>query len=696
MIERTPVIAELPLFLKRNIKPTPTPVIGGVRVRPFSEMRSGNLSQAEIKAAVEMAGIAPELDPTWALGHEDLLRQSCAYFASEVIRGPKKAPYKGKFLLGRHHLEWDKLIQQFTRINILAARDHGKSHFWSLAYPIWKAGYNMPGSNGIVFSATDTQAKEFLEIIKLELLENPKLAHLIPYTRDRSWSAKKIRLRDGSIIRAAGFGTKVRGGHPDWCVCDDILNDEDIYSETIRRKNIDYFLSAISGMVHVEDQLVVVGTPMHQADLYHVLRDTENVQELMAGQEDELAKFIYECRDYPCQDAKTGELLFPERYDERSLRLKRIELKSAARFAREFLCQPLSDEASLFPAKLFEGPEVRLPYRLGMGANYWEKKGCLRYTGVDIAMSAETGADAFVIFTVAVDEVGNRWIANIRWGKGWSFTKQIDAIKEEYYLLKPEAIHIEANQMQRVWTDEIVRTTDLPVRKFFTLGIGGAQPQQPWKKGATSVAVNKHHIDRGVPGLRITLEHRKWRIPRGDEYSIEMTDRWMGEMSAMGWIDGKVQSVSEHDDLVMACWMCESAVTMGGSARLDFADTPQEKVKDVLAAPTPAQMGVAQPEHDILVAERTALAAVQERKRVVCPTDAYHNRVRQALREYVRDSLDQGEEARAVHGLNEIKRLDRVHGFRSYDEERLDTKTSAQYGWSPNEGSPTADDLGIS
>lgn len=1068
-MDRTPVIGSLPLVLNRQIKPDPTPMVNNIIVRPVVDMFGDKtrLSEDAIEAVAEVAGVCPEKDPAWDDVYQDLLKESCAYFASEIIRGPKKPPYNGRFLLGRHHLEWDELIQKHRRLNILAARDHGKcttgdslilrsdgrripikdwgggeviaydensysfvradaskaeyqgyypclrittrtgrveevtynhrmamvdgwrfaaelrvgdrigvpkkinvegrrtfnldgiwllglfvgdggscgaisltinndalvdaasnacaamgweltklkharygygisaqyqrdvgirpwlkelglwnkksgrkfvpdilfectnevicqflagyfeadgsvnlegggaveyystseqllrdiqhlllrlgvvsvlsikkgvykgdshyswrltirgksivtfgeyiklrgskqqdlaelvneqnlrleggsidllpkaviewldrgkdwtsrrggpkfekcydltrdkaaiiallqqndrllklaespvmwdeiidiedigdqpvygisvdkyenylandiishnSFFFTMAYPIWKAGYNQPGSYGIIFSATQPQANEFLAMIKNELLENPKLAHLIPYTRDRFWSATRIKLRNGSIIRAAGFGVHIRGGHPNYALCDDVLNDDDIYSETIRRKNVDYFLSAISNMVHVEDQLIVVGTPMHQADLYAVLADKEQVVTL-AGEIDEadLTGYIYECRSYPAQDPDTGEPLFPERYSKKALKLKRIELKSAARYAREFECKPLSDEASLFPSHLFQGSDVRLPYVLGLPGEYWEKQGCIVYTGVDIAMSAETGADYFVVFSVAVDPNGVRYIANIRRGKGWSFTRQIDEIKEEYYLMGSAIIHIEANQMQRVWTEEIVRTTDLPVRKFFTIGVGGRQPPKPWVKGATSAVVNKHHLDRGVPGLRLSLEHRKWRIPRGDAKSIELTDVWIGEMNAIGWIDGKVQSIGEHDDTVMSAWMTDAAIRLG-NPRLDFIETDiQDRQPDILAAPVPesAKNG------DYTQAEKMALASVNNGKRVECTRDQYLARVRASLQSHVESCMDYGDSQRAVLALEEVKRLDRKFGFRSYDARNI-------------------------
>ncbi len=672
MLDRTPVIGKLPKVLLRNERPDRTPVINGAAVVPISDLFArDSFSDQDLEAAVTMAGAAPEHDPAWANVHEQMLEVSCAYFAAEMIQGPKEAPYDGKFIIGSHHLDWDKQVNEHKRICIMAARDHGKSFFFTMAFPIWKAGYNAPKSEGIIFSATQPQAEKFLGKIKDELLSNPKLAHLVPYTGDRYWSARKITLRNGSTIYAAGFGVKVRGAHPDWVVCDDVLNDDDIYSEITRRRNIDYFLSAITGMVHRSKQLIVVGTPMHHDDLYNALNETGE----------------YHCTKFPAIN-DNGTPLWHDRYSLEDLMAKKRELKSAARFAREFLCEPLSDEASLFPHKLFEGSDINLPYRLGLPAAYWEERGFLRYTGVDIALSAETGADYFIIFTIAVSPTGERWVANLRRGHGWSFTRQIDAIKEEHALMLPELIYIEANQAQRVWTDEIVRTTDLPVVRFFTSGVGGAQPKQKWRRGATSISVNKHHIDRGVPGMRLSLENRKWRFPKGDAESIELVNLWIGEMSCMGWIDGKVQSVGKHDDFVMACWMCDTAATDAGGASLDM-----DARELVSPAEKPVISDTTNVEVDLLEAERLAMTAIEERKPVQISRNAYLARVRSALRTAAERLVDEGSHQAGARILGELSRLDSIHKFKAHDPEFQDVVKRNGEAYRPDEHSPRADEL---
>jgi len=106
-------------------------------------------------------------------------------------------------------------------------------------------------------------------------------------------------------------------------------------------------------------------------------------------------------------------------------------------------------------------------------------------------------------------------------------------------------IFLEDNQMQRIFGDELIRTSDLPIHKFTT-------------------GVQKHSLDKGLPSLRVLLENRKFRIPRGDAHSVEMTDLWISEMQAMTWDKGKIVSVGAHDDLVMGNWICDQCIRHGG------------------------------------------------------------------------------------------------------------------------------------
>ena len=473
-------------------------------------------------------------DSGWERLTSQMARASCIFFAQETLTGPPEPPYRGKFLVSEHHEEWDELLKH-DRLCVLAPRYHSKTFTFDFAYPIWRA-MNGPGECGFIFSATQPQASEILNDIREEIESNPKLQSLVPAKKEM-WGNTQIKMSNKHRIYARGFGTKVRGAHPDYIIVDDGLNDETIYSEMVRRKQIDYFYTAITNMVGPGGQIIVIGTPFHKEDLYADLKKNP----------------MYEYRKYQAIKSD-GTALWPDRYSLKWLEDRRKEI-GPIRFSRELQCDPISDELSLFPLYLFKGePTEQFNVRLGMPLEYWKEAGVEIFMGGDFAMSANVGADYTVIFTMGVDQFGNRWIIDIERVKGMPYQQQLSMINTTGRKYEPSLIFLEDNQMQRIFGDELIRTTDLPIHKFTT-------------------GVQKHCLEKGVPSLRILLENGKFRIPRGDAHSVKMTDIWINEMRSMTWQDGKLQSVGGHDDCPMACYFCDQAIRQGG---FKFSFGPEE------------------------------------------------------------------------------------------------------------------------
>lgn len=484
-------------------------------------------------------------DPIWDQVYVDALRADLVFFAKEILN----------LEIGPHIVAWGDLVATHRRIAINAARDHGKSTIFTYAYPIWRA-WSDPGCEVYLFSNTVEQAREYIDIIiygrgNLKgMIDIPELQHLVPTQADCRVDPR-LRLNKEDVrfktiysrIRSVGYGKSIRGRHPKYIVLDDPLNDEDMWSETTRRKNIEYFKSAITNMLPPDGQLIVVGTPYHAADLYGWLRKNP------------LYKFLRFPGLYT--DSKGKErALFPWRYDVARLKERRVEIGSVA-FAREILCQPISDDISIFPFPLFP-PCFNTTLTCKMPGRVCHARGWRTYMGIDIARSSSVGADYFVIFVMAHDpKDGTHIVIDIRRSRGLAFRDQLAEIQLAANIYEPDLIFIESNAMQQVYTDEMRRSTDLPVKEFVTL------------------ATNKYPLDRGVPSLRILLENQKIVIPRGDEESVRITDIWIDEAIQFGYIEGKLQGIGAHDDTVMAWWFVCEAIKHGGFS-FAFGDEDNE------------------------------------------------------------------------------------------------------------------------
>ncbi|MCZ6870572.1 MAG: hypothetical protein O7G84_13805, partial [Gammaproteobacteria bacterium] len=93
-------------------------------------------------------------DPYWRDIYTDMLKESLPLFAKDIL-GMEVAP---------HLMDWGEAVNEHSRLAILAARDHGKSAFFSYAYPIWRA-WSEPGVEVYLFSRTLEQAQDLLDIV---------------------------------------------------------------------------------------------------------------------------------------------------------------------------------------------------------------------------------------------------------------------------------------------------------------------------------------------------------------------------------------------------------------------------------------------------------------------------------------------------------------------------------------------------
>lgn len=485
-----------------------------------------------ITSATSVAAFESKLFDTWT--EEHLLKNDLAYFAEEML----------EMEVADHHKLWSFLAVKHPKLAIEAPRDHGKSFFFSFAYAIWRAYYNwippamlvsdefksVPRiSVGYIFSNTMDQAIKLLDIVKREIETNPKLVHLMPENKD-VWSKTEIRLNNGAQIRARGWGQSVRGAHPVWIVCDDVLNDETIYSEITRMRQIDYFYSAVTPMLVPGGQLLVVGTPFHQEDLYQRL--SENT--------------AYKFTRTPAL-SESGNALWPTRYT-RDMLLQRKEEVGSTRFAREYLCLPISDDSSLFPEHIIS-PCYDHQFEMPTHLSVEERKQFRIFTGVDLALSSTVGADYTVITTLGVDQFQNRWVLDIRRKRGLSMMEQLREIEDVYRNYRPQSIYIEDNAFQRVFRDELIRNTDLPVEGFTT-------------------GRNKNDSATGVPSLQILFENRKFVIARKTERDRKITDALINELKCFTYVDGKLQGLGAHDDTVMSLWIANEAI---GGSKFDCA-----------------------------------------------------------------------------------------------------------------------------
>jgi hypothetical protein len=447
-------------------------------------------------------------------------------------------------IMNWHHIQWGMMANSYDYIALLAGRDHGKSFFWSNIFPIWKMwGYDNANPNknmhekGFLFSHTQDKSIDYLEIIQDTIKDNPILREkLYKESANDGFTKTEIKTKNGCSLKAKGFGGSARGYHPQYIICDDVLTDNVIYSPTQREKSINYFKSVIVNMLVPKGQMVVVGTPFHEKDLYHIFREGKNIDR-------------WKYMEYPAIHP-SGKVLWEGRYDFDSL-MDRKELLGSVIFSREFLCRPIASDSSLFPydviGKAITGMEgYKLINNIEASPITFQSV----VVGCDFAFSANIGADYTVFTTWGIDEHENMWLLNI-WRKvGATFNEQIGMVKTLNSNFRPNMVMMESNTFQTLYT-QYLENTSIPIKGHHT-------------------GKNKYDLKNGLPSLAVLFERGKIKLPYGDDKSKQMADIILSEFNSVTYTDKGLQSVSGHDDCPMSTWMGRLAYTEGNGGNFSF------------------------------------------------------------------------------------------------------------------------------
>ena len=459
---------------------------------------------------------------------ETLRTRNLTYFITSVMPD---------FQLSWHHLEGGDLVHRYRKLCIEAARDHGKSFYFSNAYAAWQL-YKYARPKGTVFSARPTksnsnrgylfsfslqQSVDLMEILKGTIESNDILRQrLFPDSKQSgAWASTNIVCKNGARLTCKGFGSSVRGAHPFWIVVDDGLKDNVIYSQLQRQKSIDYFHSVIMNMLVPGGQIIVVGTPFHASDLYGDLKSKKGW-------------FVIE---YPAI-FPDGRILWPQRWSFFDLLDKRASQGNII-FSRENLCRPITNEASIFPLKVLERSLLRMEnYVLVRNRDDFPMKFNKVVTGCDFAISANVGSDYTVFTTWGVDdETGERWLLNFHRQKGMTFNEQMQVLRGINARFRPDTMILEQNTFQQIFVQESDRQ-GLPVVGHTT-------------------GIDKYDLKTGWPGLAIDFERGKIHIPVGDDYSRNVKDLIFSDLGSVAFTDKGLESVGEHDDISSSFWLAK-------------------------------------------------------------------------------------------------------------------------------------------
>lgn len=427
---------------------------------------------------------------------------------------------------------------------------NSKSFSFSFAYPLWKLfryekrdvlkgklNYEFSLSKeGMLITNEFKLGKKLLKKIKEEIDVNDYLReYLRPDTSREGWGKEELTCKNGSSLALGSFGTSLRGPHPGFIIVDDFLDKSCLYSREQREKFKETFHGEIMNMILPDGQVLVIGTPFHEQDLYADLKEKEG----------------WRVFEYPAL-YPDGTLLWENRYDYNAI-MRKKEDQGSIIFTREILVRPISSASSVFPFDIIRRAYVGMDqYTLVENSYSFPKKFDKIVIGTDFGISGEVAANATVFVVVGVE--GNTyWVINIFRGVGIRYGQQIAILKQLNSAFRPHGIVVEVNQMQKVFY-QMAQDAGLPVIEHTT-------------------GVDKWSLTDGLPALSVLFEQDRMRLPRGDQKSIDLVDILAGELESFTFDEdkNKLQSTSGHGDIAMALWQAiRGAHYAGGGFTFDF------------------------------------------------------------------------------------------------------------------------------
>jgi len=432
-------------------------------------------------------------------------KKSFKYFFEDILG----------FDYSTHHGQWEKGLNENRFYCVKASRDHGKSTLF-MSYALWLAAFT-PKTHIMVFSHSLEQTLEHMRLIR-NLIENtPILKHLKP--AGRPWAKSYFDFSNESRIMAKSVGGATRGFHPDVVVCDDILWGT---SASELQRAADWFYAVLLPVLHHSSRLMMVGTPFSYNDLYAELEE----------------KDTFTVETYPAIKPN-GDPLWPGRWPLDALKVREASMP-AIKFAREYLCEPIHDLSSMFPADILEGARDENLVLLEKAESEYDENGDVagvfgqHFIGWDPAIASDANADytAMVVLRTPPDGNEKQLIHAIN-QKGLSGNAQ----KRNIILLNsrftPELIELEGNNFQRMFEAELKdMRDDIPVKTVMT---------------------TRQRKESMFMSLLMAFEQGKIKTPWGNEKSKEFTRTLETQLNRFGMNkNGRLESVGVHDDLAMA------------------------------------------------------------------------------------------------------------------------------------------------
>jgi hypothetical protein len=445
-----------------------------------------------------------------------------------------------------HHKEWHEFFDANPRAILFAPVEHGKTQH-VIGRVIFELGRDPNKRIAIVSNTADPHAKKILSAIRSHIESNPRVRAVFPHLRPSDnegdpWGQTAITVKRDTIakdpsVQSLGIYGPINGARLDGIVLDDILNFENTRTPEQIDKLLGWLDTEVFTRVGDEGWIHWIGTPWNPLDPMHVVAKRPAWQSRR-----------YCAVHNPKDDRNHWRPIWPQSFSVD--RLKRIyDGTTPTNFARKYLCEVRSDEASRFQQAWIDHAKM-----LGRGRPMVDRQPhgpdgqpfkC--YTGVDLGIGQGEGHDLSVIFTIAVDNYRRKVVCEVQAGR-WPAPEIVQRIRSTAFRFNSR-VFVEDNQAQAFIVQWLNGDNSIPVTGF------------------TTSAAKKFDEHYGVESLAVELRNGGWVIPCDGQLnaSKEVED----------WIQGMLFYTpdSHTSDHLMAAWFARECARAGGAPIFRTADT---------------------------------------------------------------------------------------------------------------------------
>ena len=296
----------------------------------------------------------------------------------------------------------------------------------------------------LIVSATDKLASNLLGEIHQHLTTNDTLLDIFDPNREGFLSRethteikfKRSVIMKESNITSAGALASIVSSHYDVIICDDLSNQDDRESLTIRERKVRNYVDILS-ILKNDGLLLTLGTRWAYHDVLHSIQLTN----------DELpdyAKYHVEIDSVYNED---GSLRYPTIYDERDLERLKIE-KGKIEFASQYLNVLLSEDTMVFNIEDFafyrEG-DLREGYKINF-------KLLSHYGYVDPALGREQDSSVIIIGAIYEEKL---YVRDVIMSNTLKPSQLVKVIRQKYLEYHCRLCGFESNSFQSLIVDKI-------------------------------------------------------------------------------------------------------------------------------------------------------------------------------------------------------------------------------------------------